>query len=85
MSIITEGKEIELELTEYDVLAILSKNPNRVFSRSQLAYEVLGVDAPSGEKAIEDAVISLKEKIDGLSPKWSLKFLWGVGYKFEVL
>lgn len=85
MSITAEGKEIELELTEYDVLAILSKNPNRVFSRSQLAYEVSGVDAPSGEKAIEDAVIALKEKIDGLSPRWSLKFLWGVGYKFEVI
>ncbi len=84
-SITAEGKEIELELTEYDVLAILSKNPNRVFSRSQLAYEVSGVDAPSGEKAIEDAVIALKEKIDGLSPRWSLKFLWGVGYKFEVI
>lgn len=85
MKIIAEGAEIPLQLNEYDVLYCLSKNPNRVFSRSQLAYEVLGVDAPSGEKAIEDAVISLKEKIDGLSSKWSLKFLWGVGYKFEVL
>ena len=85
MKITAEGKDIALEITEYDVLYCLSKNPNRVFSRSQLAYEVSGVDAPSGEKVIEDAVISLKEKIDGLSSKWSLKFLWGVGYKFEVL
>lgn len=85
MTITAEGKEIPLELTEYDVLYCLSKNPNRVFSRSQLAYEVSGVDAASGEKVIEDAVISLKEKIDGLSSAWSLKFLWGVGYKFEVL
>lgn len=85
MTITVQGKEIALELAEYDVLSVLARNPNRVFSRSQLAYEVSGVDAPSGEKAIEDAVVSLKEKIDGLSPEWSLKFLWGVGYKFEVL
>ncbi len=84
-AITVQGEEILLELNEYDVLSVLAKNPNRVFSRSQLAYEVSGVDAPSGEKAIEDAVITLKEKIDGLSPEWSLKFLWGVGYKFEVL
>ena len=85
MTITAEGKEIALELMEYDALYILSKNPNRVFSRSQLAFEVSGVDAASGEKAVEDAVISLKEKIDGLSSDWCLKFLWGVGYKFEVM
>jgi DNA-binding response OmpR family regulator len=85
MTITAEGQEIALELTEYDVLYCLSRNPNRVFSRSQLAYEVSGVDAASGEKIIEDAVTTLKEKIDGLSSQWSLKFLWGVGYKFEVL
>ena len=38
MKITAEGKEIALEITEYNVLYCLSKNPNRVFSRSQLAY-----------------------------------------------
>lgn len=85
MKITAEGKEIAVGPSEFDVLFCLTKNPNRVFSRSQLAYEVLGVDAHGGEKNIEDAIVSLKEKLDGLSSKWSLKFLWGVGYKFEVL
>ena len=27
----------------------------------------------------------LREKLEGVSDKWSLKTVWGVGYKFEVL
>jgi DNA-binding response OmpR family regulator len=26
----------------------------------------------------------LREKLEGVSPLWSLKTVWGVGYKFEV-
>ena len=27
----------------------------------------------------------LREKLEGVSDKWSLKTVWGVGYKFEVV
>ncbi len=85
MTITAEGRTFTLNMNEYDTLKCFVENPNRVFSRNQLAYEVFGVDVPGGEKTVEDAVVSLKEKLDGLSNKWSLRLLWGAGYKFEVI
>ncbi len=85
MTIKSEGVTFELTMSEYNTLSCFVNNPNRVFTRSQLAVEVFGVDAPGGEKTVEDAVVTLKEKLDGLSNKWSLRLLWGVGYKFEVI
>lgn len=73
-----------LTLDELEVLKCFLENPNRVFSREQLAFEVFGADAADCESLAENAVGKLKEKLDGLSAKCSLKLLWGVGYKFEV-
>ena len=59
-------------------------NPNRVFSKEQLAYEVFGPDAKGSDALVEESVSLLKSKLDGLSSKWSIRLIWGVGYKFEV-
>ena len=82
---VTVGENVfSLSLDELEVLKCFLANPNRVFSREQLAFEVFGEDAADSESIAENAVGRLKEKLDGLSAKWSLKLLWGVGYKFEV-
>ena len=55
-----------------------------VFSKEQLAYEVFGPDAKGSDALVEESVSLLKSKLDGLSSKWSIRLIWGVGYKFEV-
>lgn len=79
------GKDFTLTLNEMDVLKCFLANPNRVFSKEQLAMEVFGTDAGSCISSAESAVELLKEKFDGISTSWSLKTLWGVGYKLEVI
>lgn len=77
-------KTYPLSLTELEILRCFIMNPNRVFSKEQLAYEVFGPDVADADRQAEEAVGELKSKLDGLSSKWSIRLLWGVGYKFEV-
>ncbi len=76
--------EYSLGLNELEILRSFIANPNRVFSKEQLAYEVFGPDAKGSDALVEEAVSLLKSKLDGLSAKWSIRLIWGVGYKFEV-
>ena len=39
---------------------------------------------PSIIFATAEYVKRLREKLEGASDDWSLKTVWGVGYKFEV-
>lgn len=77
-------KEYPLGLNELEILRSFIANPNRVFSKEQLAYEVFGPDAKGSDALVEESVSLLKSKLDGLSSKWSIRLIWGVGYKFEV-
>ena len=77
-------KEYQIGLNELEILRSFIANPNRVFSKEQLAYEVFGPDAKGSDALVEESVSLLKSKLDGLSSKWSIRLIWGVGYKFEV-
>ena len=63
----------------------LAKNPNRVFTRDQLLDEVWGFDYFGDSRTVDVHIKRLREKLDGVSDKWTLKTVWGVGYKFELI
>ncbi len=77
VSIDTPPKELEL-------IYHLASNPNRVYTRDQLLDEVWGFDYYGDSRTVDVHVKRLREKLEGVSSKWSLKTVWGVGYKFEV-
>ncbi len=76
-SIDTPPKELEL-------LHHLASNPNKVFTRDALLDEVWGFEYYGDSRTIDVHIKRLREKLEGASDKWSLKTVWGVGYKFEV-
>ena len=69
---------------ELELLFHLASNPNRVYTRDQLLDEVWGFEYYGDSRTIDVHVKRLREKLDGVSKKWELKTVWGVGYKFEV-
>ena len=73
-------KEKELELIYF-----LASNYNRVFTRDQLLNEIWGYEFFGDSRTVDVHVKRLREKLEGISTSWSLKTVWGVGYKFEVL
>ena len=47
-------------------------------------HEVWGFDYYGDSRTVDVHVKRLREKLEGVSDKWSLKTVWGVGYKFET-
>ena len=83
--LIVDGKRVETPPKEMELLFHLASSPNRVYTRNQLLDEVWGFDYFGDSRTVDVHVKRLREKLEGVSEKWSLKTVWGVGYKFEVL
>lgn len=82
--LIVDGKQIDTPPKELELIFHLAKNPNRVFTRNQLLDEVWGFDYYGDSRTVDVHVKRLREKLENVSDKWSLKTVWGVGYKFET-
>ena len=79
------GKSVDIPPKELELLHFLALNYNRVFTRNQLLDKVWGFDYLGDSRTVDVHVKRLREKLEGVSDKWTLKTVWGVGYKFEVL
>ena len=80
-----KGKPVDVPPKELELLYFLASNCNRVFTRDQLLDKVWGFDYLGDSRTVDVHVKRLREKIEGISEKWTLKTVWGVGYKFEIL
>ena len=80
-----DGKKVDTPPKEMELLYYLASSPNRVYTRNQLLDEVWGFDFFGDSRTVDVQVKRLREKLEGVSDQWSLKTVWGVGYKFEVL
>ena len=78
------GKAIDIPPKELELLYFLASNCNRVFTRDQLLDKVWGFDYLGDSRTVDVHVKRLREKLDGVSDKWELKTVWGVGYKFKT-
>ena len=79
------GKAVDIPPKELDLLYFLASNCDRVFTRDQLLDKVWGFDYLGDSRTVDVHVKRLREKLEGVSDKWTLKTVWGVGYKFELL
>ena len=79
------NKVVEIPPKELQLLHFLASNYNRVFTRDQLLDKVWGFDYLGDSRTVDVHVKRLREKLEGVSDKWILKTVWGVGYKFELL
>ena len=80
-----KGKSIDIPPKELELLYFLASNYNRVFTRDALLDKVWGFDYLGDSRTVDVHVKRLREKLEGVSDKWTLKTVWGVGYKFELL
>jgi len=79
-----DGVQIDTPPKEMELIFHLASNPNRVFSRDQLLDEVWGFNYYGDSRTVDVHVKRLREKLEGVSDQWTLKTVWGVGYKFDV-
>jgi DNA-binding response OmpR family regulator len=77
-----DGRAVDCTPTEFAILAALSEQPDRVFTRAQLLERISGIDRDSTERAIDTHVLNLRRKIE-VNPRRPVLLLtvYGVGYK----
>jgi len=83
--LVVDGKRVDTPPKEMELLFHLASSPNRVYTRNQLLDEVWGFDYFGDSRTVDVHIKRLREKLEGVSDQWSLKTVWGVGYKFELL
>jgi len=73
----------ELSSTEFKLLEVLMRHPNKVLSRDQLMTLVRGRDFMAFDRSIDVHISKLRAKLepDTRSPK-RIKTIWGTGYMF---
>ena len=77
-------EEINLTAREFELLEILVKNENKVYSRESLLNLVWGKDYPGDVRTVDVHVRRLREKIETnpSEPKY-VHTKWGVGYYYN--
>ena len=82
--LLVNGQKIDTPPKEMELLYHLAASPNRVYTRNQLLDEVWGFDYFGDSRTVDVHIKRLREKLEGVSEKWSLATVWGVGYKFKL-
>lgn len=69
---------------EIEILYMLASNPGQVFTREQLLNKVWGYDFAGETRTVDTHIKRIRAKLDNTGLNWSIKTIYGVGYKFEV-
>ena len=84
-SFTVNGKHVPLTKKEIETMWTLAGNPNKVFTRDNLLDSLWGYDYYGDSRTVDSHIKRLRAKFDTVDhPDWSIKTIWGVGYKFEV-
>ena len=78
------GEQVELTAKEFDLMELLMRNPNRVYSRESLLNAIWGYDTSSDIRTVDVHIRRLREKLER-SPAAPEHIMtkWGVGYYFK--
>ena len=78
------GENIICTPKEIEILHMLASNPGQVFTREQLLNKVWGYDFVGETRTVDTHIKRIRAKLDNTGLNWSIKTIYGVGYKFEV-
>ena len=79
-----DGKLVDLTAKEFDLMELLMRNPNLVYSREALLNAIWGYDTSSDIRTVDVHIRRLREKLER-SPAAPEHIMtkWGVGYYFK--
>ncbi|SFU74964.1 DNA-binding response regulator, OmpR family, contains REC and winged-helix (wHTH) domain [Butyrivibrio sp. INlla21] len=78
------GDRVDMPPKELELLYFLAASPNHVFTREQLLDQIWGYEYVGDTRTVDVHIKRLREKLRD-HENWSLKTIWGIGYKFEVV
>lgn len=81
---VTVGAQLlNLPLKQYQLIEVLSQNPNQVFSREQLYERVWGYDANGDDHVIAEHVRRIRQQFEQWQVTTPIETVWGVGYRWQ--
>lgn len=82
-TIYKQGEPVNLTPNEFKLFSVLSKRPNKIFTRDELIEIALGIDFNGYDRTIDSHIKNLRSKIetDTANPVYILT-VRGTGYKF---
>ncbi len=85
-SVTYKNESIEMPPKELELLYYLASHPNQVFTREQLLNQIWGYEYYGDTRTVDVHIKRIREKLgtDDEHPSWSIKTVWGVGYKLEA-
>jgi DNA-binding response OmpR family regulator len=80
-----KGVPVELTAKEFDLVELLIRNPNRVYSRENLLDIIWGDDYRSDIRTVDVHIRRIREKLEQnpAVPEYIMT-KWGVGYYFKA-
>lgn len=82
-SVAVDGERVELTNKEYSLLVHMAVEPARVFTKSELLYEVWGFGAEARTRTLDSHASRLRRKLDPENGRFVVN-CWGIGYRLVV-
>jgi len=82
-TVTSHGNTLEFPPKEFELLFFLAAHPNQVFTRDQLLDKIWGYEFAGDTRTVDVHIKRVREKLPD-EDVWSVKTVWGVGYKFEM-
>jgi DNA-binding response OmpR family regulator len=81
-TVTVDGDGVELTPKEFDLLALLVRNPGRAFARDYLLEKVWGYDYAGFDRTVDTHVLRLRKKLGESGDQ--IETVWGVGYRLAA-
>ena len=81
-TVTVEGDAVDLTPKEFDLLALLVRNPGRAFARDYLLEKVWGYDYGGFDRTVDTHVLRLRKKLGDSGDQ--IETVWGVGYRLAA-
>jgi DNA-binding response OmpR family regulator len=76
-----DGRSIDVTPKEFDLLAMLVRNPGRAFARDYLLDKIWGFEFSGLDtRTVDTHVLRLRKKLGSVGSR--IETVWGVGYRF---
>lgn len=83
-SVTFNGNDIDLTKTEYDILIFLSSNPDKIYTREEILFNVIEESDDKLDRSIDNHIKNIRKKFEDKNLKGKIiKTVYGVGYRFE--
>jgi len=81
--VLIDETEIFLTAHEFDLLYLLIKNPQKVYSREALYEEVWQGGYYGEDNTVNVHISNIRKKISEVTPSDYIKTVWGIGFKLD--